>query len=145
MRARRMALLVLVACAARVGAQEKPAAPAMVVGTFDDDYGGHHVIDGKVWTMGKKTVFHLVQFDVANNVVFTHNAPENEHDGNTYSRIDYVKLEGMAPWEWGYCMTTWNSKTFEEAMAAKSANRADLMKGCGGHPFSRMKRSPKAP
>jgi hypothetical protein len=47
----------------------------------------------------------------------------------------------MAPFLWGFCLTTYDAKTIEEAQTKAKADRANPRKGCNGYPFSRMKRT----
>jgi hypothetical protein len=66
---------------------------------------------------------------------------KNPGDAGLYTRIDFMQFNNMQSWLWGYCLTAYNAKTDAIAEAAAQADRANPKKGCGGYPFSRMKRA----
>ena len=48
-------------------------------------------------------------------------------------------LEGMPPYRWGYCYSTWTAASAAVAETVSVARRDTPRTGCNGFPFSRMK------
>ena len=63
----------------------------------------------------------------------------NQSDANLWTRIDWVKLDSMPPFEWAYCLSAYDAETREEAERTEIANKESPRTGCNGFPFSRMK------
>lgn len=117
------------------------APPALLVGRFEDDYGGRYRIDASAWHAGTAR-YEIVVWDPAARWALARNAPSNASDPGLWSRFDWVELEGAGGWGWGYCHATWNAPTREAARAAPRSDRNAPRTGCAGHPFSRMRRLP---
>ncbi len=114
--------------------------PADLIGNFTDDYGIRYSISEKLWLQHPNAKYHLLQYDSAGKFFIAKNDSKNPSDTNLYSRIDIMRFSNMEPWRWGFCLAVYNAKTPEEAIAATGADRSNPKKGCGGYPFSRMKR-----
>jgi hypothetical protein len=114
--------------------------PADLLGNFNDDYDIRYTITGKTWTQHPNAIYHLLSYDTAGKFFIAKNDSKNPSDPGLYSRIDIMRFSNMEPWRWGFCLTKYNAKTMEEAIAVTTADRANPKKGCGGYPFSRMKR-----
>ena len=69
------------------------------------------------------------------------NDTANTHAPGLWTRIDWVRLGGMEPYTWAFCLTAYDAPTRTAAEATPAADRATPRTGCTGYPFSRMRRS----
>lgn len=69
------------------------------------------------------------------------NDKNNFSEAGLYIRIDYMVFQNMEPFMWGFCLTVYNATTEKEAIMKSQADRQNPKKGCGGFPFSRMKKA----
>lgn len=112
--------------------------PAIVLGSFADDYGGRFTITPSEFTQLPRGRFHIVQWNRNAQFFLAQNDSRNRSDPSRWTRIDYVPLSGMAPFTWAFCFSAWNAPTRSDALAAPAANRAVPRTGCNGFPFTRM-------
>lgn len=112
-----------------------------MIGRFEDDYGNHYRIAAMIWVQEPRSRYHLVEWNPTAQFVLARNDAENPSAGGRWTRIDWVTLPGMPPYDWGFCLTVYAEPDLAAARAAPSANRNAPRTGCGGHPFSRMKRT----
>lgn len=124
----------------QAGSRSLKTIPADLIGDFKDDYDIRYSVSEKLWVQHPNAVYHLLSYDSAGKFFIAKNDSKNPSDANLYSRIDIMRFSNMEPWRWGFCLTAYNAKTVEEAIATAAADRANPRKGCGGYPFSRMKR-----
>lgn len=118
------------------------APPAWLLGAFADDYESRHTITADSWTQERYATYHVVRWNVEGQYLVARNDATNREDAGKWTRIDWMRLEGMPPYAWAYCISVWNAATPEEAEAASSLARRETPRtGCGGHPFTRMKRA----
>lgn len=134
-----------------LGAQPVPAVrsasgipPAFLLGEFDDDYSGHFSVSPNAFRQGAKTVYDVVEWNVAGQYLIAQNAATNARDAGTWTRIDWMPLSDMPPYAWAFCLSAYKAATREAAIATRVANRAMPRTGCNGFPFSRMKRAEAA-
>jgi hypothetical protein len=113
--------------------------PALVIGEFEDDYGASYSITQDIWRH-EESRYDIARWVPDEGYAIARNAAENVGQAGLWTRIDWMPLPDMAPWEWAFCLTAWDARTEEEAIAEPSADRSDPRAGCGGFPFSRMKR-----
>lgn len=114
--------------------------PTELLGNFKDDYDENYTISESLWIHGPYAKYHLLKYDSKGNYFIAKNDDKNSSDAGMYSRIDITYFSNMEPWKWGFCLTAYKAKTFQEAEATAAADRNNPKKGCGGFPFSRMKR-----
>ena len=114
--------------------------PPALVGNFTDDYAIRYTITDSVWIQHPATKYYLLAYDSAGNYLIVKNAASNSTGAGLYTRIDIMPFEKMEPYRWGFCLTTYNEKTYAAALAKQAADRNNPKNGCGGFPFSRMKR-----
>lgn len=114
--------------------------PIEILGNFTDDYNITYTISNKLWVQHPGIKYHLISYDTDGQFFLARNDADNPNDKDLYTRIDITHFENMLPWNWGFCLTVYNAKTLEEAASAATADRKNPKKGCGGFPFSRMKR-----
>jgi hypothetical protein len=115
--------------------------PALTLGTFKDDYGIRYTVSDTLWIQHPKTKYRILSWNTAEQYLIAQNDALNPSDGGLYTRIDYLRLEGMQPFEWGFCLTAYAAASPAAAEATPPANRQNPRKGCNGFPFSRMKRT----
>lgn len=49
----------------------------------------------------------------------------------------------MEPYEWAFCFSSFKEASVKDASNEVNTQKTDLMTGCNGFPFSRMKKSTK--
>lgn len=125
----------LMGCAPAVRPQGDPG----VLGRFEDDYGIQYEISDTAWFQAPGARYHIVRWNVTEQYLIARNDSANPADGGLWTRIDWMRLKGMSPWDWGFCLSTWNAPTASAAESTRVANRATPRTGCNGFPFSRMK------
>ncbi len=134
--------LMIAACATTTRINQ-PAAlqvPYPLLGSFEDDYGSRYTITDKEWVQDSATKYHLLVYNKDENFFIAKNDAGNTSGGGLYTRIDIIYFDNMAPWLWGYCLTTYEAGSIKEATNTAAADRANPRKGCNGYPFSRMKK-----
>jgi hypothetical protein len=139
-----LAIVGAVACRPSVPlASGQPVGPAlpMVIGVFEDDYGGRHSVTATMWTQGASTRYHITRWVPEQQYFIAHNDPANASDGGKWTRIDWMPLSGMPPYEWAFCFSAYNAPTAAAAESTTVAKRDTPRTGCNGFPFSRMKRA----
>ena len=116
-------------------------APEFALGNFTDDYGITYSINDSVWVQNPSMKFHIIKWNVEKHYLVAKNDASNKEDPNKYTRIDYMKFTGMAPYNWGFCLTVYNAESDEIAEKTAYVDRLNPKKGCNGYPFSRMKKT----
>ena len=111
----------------------------MVLGRFDDDYDNHYTIGPAAWLQEPRARYHIAAWHPDQQYLIARNDGENPGEPGLWTRIDWVALDGMAPYRWGFCYTTYAAPSLAAAETIAPATRATPRSGCGGHPFSRMK------
>ncbi len=117
--------------------------PGVLKGEFEDDYGIQYKISDTVWIQYPSTKYHIISWNEKEQYILARNDHANPGDKGLFTRIDYMQFANMEPFKWGFCLTNYNAKTVEDAKSTASADRRNPKKGCGGFPFSRMKKLKK--
>ncbi|MEM0962684.1 MAG: hypothetical protein AAGK21_09135 [Bacteroidota bacterium] len=133
-------LVALTGCLPRVSAPDTP--PELVLGAFEDDYGSLYEVTPQVWSHRGYARYHIVRWRPGGDggYLVARNDPANPADGGRWTRIDWVRLDGMAPYEWAFCLSVYDAPTAESAESASVARPETPRTGCNGFPFSRMRR-----
>ncbi len=134
---------VTTACAVAVPPEvASPAAPppSLVLGEFVDDYGSRYTISADEWFHHPAIRYRVVTWNLDRQYAIAQNAPSNPRSANLWTRIDWMPLAGMPPYEWAFCLSAHEAATAGEAEATEIARREQPMTGCNGFPFSRMRR-----
>jgi hypothetical protein len=120
-------------------------AGSQITGKFTDDHGGRHSLGVNYWIMrgnGTASTFRYVETKPGH--IIARNDAKNKYFPGLFSRFDYVKQKDGSI---VFCQTVANAAT--KAAAEKHAPadfRAKDKKGCGGFPFSVLKKeAPAAP
>ena len=114
--------------------------PTMMLGSFVDDYGIGHRIGAEEWLQRPDTRYRVVAWHAEAQYLIARNDAGNRADPGKWTRIDWIALPGMPPWEWAFCLSAWNAPTQADAERADIARRDTPKTGCNGYPFSRMRR-----
>lgn len=115
--------------------------PAILPANFTDDYSIKYTISDTVWFQQPNARYEILKWNLEEKYLIARNGKNNPSDQGLYTRIDYVKLDNMAPYRWAFCLTNFNGKT--DSLAEFSPNKTDRANprtGCNGFPFSRMKK-----
>ena len=118
----------------------KGSLPALLKGTFEDDYGERYTINDTLWIQQPGAKYHIINCDTTEQYLLVQNDIANKTGGGLFTRIDYMNFTGMEPYRWGFCLTIYDAGTLEKAKATITADRKNPKIGCSGFPFSRMKR-----
>lgn len=117
-----------------------PAFPAMLTGNFEDDYGNRYDISSSDWIQLPHGHFRIAMWDAEAMYLIAQNDSSNAYAPEKWTRIDWMILEDMAPYDWAFCLSAYEADTREEAEATQIADRTTPKTGCNGYPFTRMKR-----
>ncbi|HMB93499.1 MAG TPA: hypothetical protein VKP65_21785 [Rhodothermales bacterium] len=136
-------LCVLICCLAGCAPRAyvlQEGAPPLLMGEFEDDYGIYYSISAQAWTQYPSSTYHITQWHPDAQYLIAQNAADNPSDGGLWTRIDWIELSEMSPYEWAFCLSVYDATTAAEAEAATIVQRDTPRTGCNGYPFSRMKR-----
>ena len=115
--------------------------PAIIKGDFKDDYDISYSVNDSLWIQHPDIMYHILAYNDTAKYFIVKNDAANPSEAGLYSRIDIMNFTGMEPYAWGFCLTIYDASSFEQARDKASADRSNPKKGCGGFPFSRMKRA----
>ena len=136
------ALLALSACGSQPTADAAAASPpALVTGHFIDDYGIAYTIDAGEWRQHPHARYRVVAWHPEARYLVARNDAGNPSGAGLWTRIDWMPLHGMPPWDWAFCLSAYDAPTRAEAERSALADRATPRTGCNGFPFSRMRRA----
>ncbi|RZL97391.1 MAG: hypothetical protein EOO88_62500 [Pedobacter sp.] len=114
--------------------------PSKYLGNFVDDYKIRYSVSDSLFIQHPNVKYHILSWNLEGQYIIASNDAGNPSEQNLYTRIDFMDFQNMAPFLWGFCFTRFDAIDAEAAEAAASADRQHPKKGCGGFPFSRMKR-----
>lgn len=115
--------------------------PTWVKGSFTDDYNIKYTVTDSLWFQKPNAKYQILEHNAGKQYLLVRNDDSNASEGGLYSRIDYMLFQNMAPYSWGFCLTSYDAKTPDEARMKAVADRSNPKKGCNGFPFSRMKKN----
>lgn len=133
----------LAGCAPRLAPPEGEP-PPFLLGASVDDYGIGYTVSPEAWVQHPSARYHVRLWRPERGYLIAQNDAANPSDGGRWTRIDWVRLEGMAPYEWAFCLTAYDAASAAEAEAAPPPERGTPRTGCNGYPFSRMRRATPA-
>lgn len=111
-----------------------------MLGTWADDYGSRHAVSDTLWAHDGANRYEIVRWDSAGQFAIARNAATNAAQAGRFTRIDWMRLEGMAPYVWAFCLSIWDAPSADSAARVTVARRDTPRTGCGGFPFTRLKR-----
>lgn len=108
-----------------------------ITGSYTDGWGGDHEISNDTWSQySGSTVFHLSQYDNANNVAIGQNDAANEYNPELWSRFDWTTDGAGQLW---YCQTAYAAASEADALATAAADGSDpSTSGCGGFSWTSL-------
>ncbi len=115
--------------------------PGKFLGEFTDDYDIRYQISDSLFFQYPSNKYHIILWNTKAQYIIAKNDSLNASEKNLYTRIDYLELTGMAPYTWGFCYTIYDAPNISTAKKAAAADRGHPKTGCGGYPFSRLKRT----
>ena len=121
---------------------QEGAPPTDLLGRFADDYGNNFRIAAALFEQLPRGRFHVVEWNASGRFLIARNDDANPGDAGLWTRIDWMALEGMAPYVWGFCMTAYRAASEAAARSTPAADRSAPRVGCGGYPFPRLKPAP---
>lgn len=114
-------------------------APAMLLGTFEDDYGVPYTIRKSIVYQHTANTYHIKFWNLEEQYLIAQNDADNASGEQRWTRIDWIELTDMAPYTWAYCLSAYDAKTAQAAEEVTIANGNEPRTGCNGFPYSRMK------
>lgn len=125
--------------------------PIALVGSYQDGWGGSHVIDASSWRSGS-SIFHLLEISNEARWAIAQNDCGNDYFPGLYSRFDWT--EGAADTEGSagaagaggagseaalyFCQTGYDLESATAAAELEPADPGDLESGCNGFPWSAL-------
>ncbi len=141
MRTLLLCLLLLPAVAVAQRPASPPAVPdSLLIGTFQDDYGIRYRITPTAWVQLPGTTYRVELWVPGERYLIARNDSTNRHAAGLWTRIDWVLLTDMAPWQWAFCLAAWEAPTAAAAESVRVARPDTPRTGCNGYPYSRMRR-----
>ena len=138
------ALLLIVLCAGctpRATVPHERATPLpLLLGAFEDDYGIEYSISEQLWYQHPNAKYRIARWQTNAQYLIAQNDGANPSDAGLWTRIDWIALTDMLPYEWAFCMSAYAASTAEEAERTGLAQGDKPRTGCNGYPFSRMRR-----
>jgi hypothetical protein len=135
----------LAACVPQRSVQQATTLPQtsalLVIGEFEDDYGIQFQISHQEWFQLPDARYRIVSWRSDDQYLIAQNDSSNPSDPGLWTRIDWMTLSDMPPFEWAFCMSAYDAPTAADAERASHAIRDTPKSGCNGFPFSRMKRT----
>lgn len=108
------------------------------LGRFADDYGITYSIRDSTWSQQPGSAYQIVE-TLEGELGLILKQPATDSTAAQWTRVDWMLLDDMDPWEWAYCYSGWDLPSLEAAFDTPPADRTTPLTGCGGYPFSRMR------
>ncbi|MEM6397146.1 MAG: hypothetical protein AAF741_12425 [Bacteroidota bacterium] len=118
--------------------------PEFLIGEFEDDYGVRYRVDNELIRLLPNDTYHIIGINKNKEYLILQNDSLNAFAPSLFSRIDYERLNDMHPYEWAFCFSNYDEPSVKDAVKNTNTQKSDLMTGCNGFPFSRMKRLEEA-
>jgi hypothetical protein len=134
--------LALAGCASNPAPAVAPAPPAVIIGEFVDDYGERHTVTTSQWLQRPRNRFHIVKWNPDARYLIARNDTANVADRGLWTRIDWVPLSGMQPYEVAFCFSAYKAPSAAAAESVTVAKPETPRTGCNGFPFTRLRRPP---
>ncbi len=134
------ALYALVGCSPQGSSSVLSGAPPpSLIGEYIDDYGIEYSLSDQEWHQYPSSIYRIVLWRTDAQYLIAQNDAANPSDAGLWTRIDWMELSGMPPYEWAFCLSAYAAATAAEAEATTIAQREMPRTGCNNHPFSRMR------
>lgn len=73
------------------------------------DYGNNFRIAAERIEQLPRSRFHVVEWNASGQFLIARNDDANPGDAGRWTRIDWMPLDGLAPYVWGFCMTAYRA------------------------------------
>lgn len=114
--------------------------PAFTDIDLSDDYGSTYQISALKWVQDNKNELHILELNLEEGFLLAQNDMQNMYDPGKFTRIEWVDLpESQLPYQWAFCMISYNEASLAAARNKLSTNKDSLLNGCNGFPFTRLK------
>ena len=134
-------LLAAAACARKIAPTTLASSPPpLILGEFEDDYRGRHTVSSTQWIQHPRSRYHIVRWVPDSQFLVARNDSANKSAPGKWTRIDWLPLSGMPPYEWAFCFSAYEAPTRAAAESTTIARRETPRTGCNGFPFTRMRR-----
>jgi hypothetical protein len=110
------------------------------LGNFTDDYKIRYTISPTTFIQHPGVKYNILSYNKKEEYIIAQNDSGNISDAILFTRIDLIRFSNMEPWHWGFCLTAYQAPNMKAALNTSPPDRENPKKGCGGYPFSRMKR-----
>jgi hypothetical protein len=90
--------------------------PVWITGRFTDDYGSRYTINDSLFIMDSSIRYHVLEWNEQGQYILAQNDLSNKTDKGLFTRIDYMRFNGMEPFTWGYCFTIFNAPDRQAAL-----------------------------
>jgi hypothetical protein len=107
-------------------------APLAIADSYDDSWGGSHVVDAFTWSTWGDT-FHI--WTATEDAVVAQNDAGNSYNPGLWSRFTWTRDDAGALY---YCQSAYDAATLADA-AASTADASSLDAGCGGFGWTELR------
>jgi hypothetical protein len=84
--------------------------------------------------------YHIVRWVPERHYLIARNDSANRSAPGRWTRIDWLPLGGMPPYEWGFCFSAYAAPSAAAAESVTVARPETPRTGCNGYPYTRMRR-----
>jgi hypothetical protein len=116
-----------------------------MIGEFQDDYGDRHTITTGEWLQRPRNRFHILRWAPGARFLIAQNDSTNRGGRGRWTRIDWLRLDGMPPYEWAFCFSAYDAPSAAAAESVTIAKPETPKTGCNGYPYTRMRRIAASP
>lgn len=146
---RRVHMLSSILCslafsAVEAAAQSPASPPPLVLGRFVDDYDIRYEVTAETFLHGSRARYRIAEWHAAERFFIARRDADSTGQA-PWVRVDWMEFTAMPPYTWGYCFTVYDAASVDAARSAPPAQREMPRTGCGGFPFSRMRRADPEP
>ena len=85
--------------------------PAWLEGEFEDDYGSRYTITANTWVHRPGMTYHIAAWNSEGQYAIARNDSSNATGSGRWTRIDWLQLRDMAPYEWAFCLSAYEAAT----------------------------------
>ncbi len=114
---------------------DKEKKPLEIAGSYQDPYGGTHIISDDLWDQGAMGKYHIALYDNEKDYLVAQNDEQNAYNPGKWSRFDWVWYNGALY----YCQTAYDKSSQKEAEEVEAADPSNPEEGgCGGFPWTKL-------
>jgi hypothetical protein len=96
---------------------------ALLLGSFEDDHRHRFEIGPQSWSQEPGARLVVVEWlNRERSILARTRSDDRASDGELWTRIDWVRLDDIAPWTCRFCLVIWDAPTRGAALAARLAD-----------------------